>query len=342
MLFLLIFFVFIFLSYLVLENIILNRNLKSIPLRICVTGTRGKSSVVRMLVSILREDGKRVLGKTTGSKATFILPNGDEIDVRRRGLTSIIEQKGLVKRAVNLNADCFVAEIMSIHPENHFIESQRILKPNIVVITNVRRDHIDAMGKTGEEIAGVFSLDISNKSTVFIPEKENREIFINAVTNAGGELIWVKEGLPTNIDPQIKKRGFPRNIELIYALCNHLNINKKAIKNGLKKVRYDIGEFKVWKYRSKETQKMYFLANGFAANDPTSTFDIISKVNEIFPSARGKLVGLLSLRTDRGDRTIQWIEALKNGGLDRFNCIYVTGKHAKIVRRKLRKIFGGK
>ncbi len=337
MLFMLIFSVFIFLSYLVLENIILNHNLKSIPLRICVTGTRGKSSVVRMLVSILKEDGKRVLGKTTGSKAGFILPNGEEIDVRRRGLTSIIEQKGLIKKAANLNADCFVAEIMSIHPENHFIESQRILKPNIVVITNVRRDHIDAMGKTGEEIAGVFALDITKKSTVFIPEKENRDILLTAVKNAGGRLIRVKQGQSDPIQ-SIEKRGFPENIYLVNALCKHLDINPTSIINGLKKVKYDSGAFKVWKHRSKETQKTYFLANGFAANDPESTFNIISKINEIFPSARGKLVGLLSLRVDRGDRTIQWIEALKNGGIDHFKCIYVTGTHAKIVKRKLKKI----
>ena len=338
MLFMLIFSVFIFLSYLVFENIILNRRLKSIPLRICVTGTRGKSSVVRMLASILRENGKIVIAKTTGSKASFILPGGEEIDVPRRGLTSIIEQKSLIKKAVNFNADCFVAEIMSIHPENHFIEAHRLLKPNIVVLTNVRCDHIDAMGKTGEEIASVFALDITKKSTVFIPEKENREIFVSAVKNAGGELIPVKEEIPTNIDPQIKKKGFTGNIEIVYALCNHLHIDKKNIIGGLKKVNHDIGAFKVWKYRPGETQKTYFLANGFAANDPESTFNIISKVNEIFPSARGKLVGLLSLRADRGDRTIQWIEALKNGGIDHFKWLYVTGTHAPIVKRKLEKI----
>jgi poly-gamma-glutamate synthase PgsB/CapB len=230
-----------------------------------------------------------------------------------------------------------VAEIMSIHPENHFIEAHRLLKPHIVVLTNVRRDHIDSMGKTEDEIANVFALDITKKSTVFILEKENRKIFVSAVKNAGGELICVKKGLPTNIDPQIKK-GFTDNIELVCALCNHLNIDKKTIKSGAKKVNYDIGEFKVWKYRPRETQKTYFLANGFAANDPESTFNIISKVNEIFPSAQGKLVGLLSLRADRGDRTIQWIEALKNGGIDRFKWLYVTGTHAKIVKRRLKRI----
>jgi poly-gamma-glutamate synthase PgsB/CapB len=291
-----------------------------------------------MLASILREDGKNVIAKTTGSKASFILPDGEESDVPRRGLTSIIEQKGLIKKAANLNADCFVAEIMSIHPENHFIEAHRLLKPNIVVLTNVRCDHIETMGKTEEEIASVFALDITKESTVFIPEKENREIFVSAVKNAGGKLICVKKESPDDIDPQIKTRGFPGNIELVNALCNHLNIDKKNIISGLKKVNYDIGEFKVWKYSTKEKRKTYFLANGFAANDPESTFEIISKLNKIFPFAQGKLVGLLSLRADRGDRTIQWIETLKNGGIDHFKWLYVTGTHAKIVKRKLEKI----
>ena len=59
------------------------------------------------------------------------------------------------------------------------------------------------------------------------------------------------------------------------------------------------------------------------------------KLKKILPSASTKLVGLLNLRSDRGDRTLQWIKTLK-GDLDKyFDRIYVTGAHTKIVKRKL-------
>ena len=54
-------------AYLVLERIRLDRYRSAIPLTIAVTGTRGKTSVTRMLASVLRESGRRVLAKTTGS-----------------------------------------------------------------------------------------------------------------------------------------------------------------------------------------------------------------------------------------------------------------------------------
>jgi poly-gamma-glutamate synthase PgsB/CapB len=166
-----------------------------IPLRITVSGTRGKSSVVRLLASILREDGKKVLAKTTGSEAKYILPDGSECDVPRHALPSILEQKKLLKKTAKLKVDCIIAEIMSVHPENHYVESQQLLKPNIVLITNFRLDHINAMGKTKNEIASIYNMDIPQKATIFIPEKEISSAFLRAVKNKNIELNAVKKGV---------------------------------------------------------------------------------------------------------------------------------------------------
>lgn len=326
----------VFLGYLAIERIILERRLKAVPLRICITGTRGKTSVVRMLAAILREDGKRVLAKTTGSTPCFILPDGAESEIRRRGLTSIIEQKALVKKAAKLKVDCLAAEIMSILPENHFIEAQRILKPHIVIITNVRCDHTAAMGQTLDEIARVFTLDIPPKAMVFILEKENRPLFAAAVKQVAGTLICVDEKLPPRLKPALEKSFFPDNILLVYALCRHLNIRQTSIIKGLQNVKHDIGEFKVWRCKPGQANREYFFVNGFAANDPESTFEIMAKINKVFPFAAGKLVGVLSLRADRADRTLQWIEALKGGGIEHFKWLFVIGGHAGAVARRLK------
>ena len=135
-----------FLLYLIYERLSVDRWRRTIPLVITVTGTRGKSSVTRLLAAVLRQDGRKVLAKTTGAEPKLIWPDGAETAVRLRGPASIIEQKTLLKNASQSNADCLVAEVMSIHPDNHAVESQQILRPDIVAITNAWPDHVDAMG----------------------------------------------------------------------------------------------------------------------------------------------------------------------------------------------------
>ncbi len=331
----------IFILYLIIERILLSYYTNSIPLIITVTGTRGKTSVVRLLASVLREDGRKVLAKTTGSDAKYILPDASEIDVPRNRLISIIEQKDLVKKAAKIGAQCVVAEIMSIQPENHFVESQQILKPNIVLITNVRKDHTYEMGDKIEEIASTLSLDIPEKADCFIPEKENKTIFIDTVKNTGGNLFQVTKGISSHLlgkSSELKNREFIENLDLVYAVGKHLNINNEIIFRGMQKTKHDIGKLKIWKYKLDKEKKIYYLVNGFSANDPESTFQVITKMKKLLPAVSGKLVGLLNLRADRGDRTLQWIDVLKNDDLNNFGKIYVTGAHRKIVKRKVNRV----
>jgi gamma-polyglutamate synthase len=332
-------FLVLFLFYLVCERLLLDRRRSAIPLRIAVTGTRGKSSVTRIIASILRESGMRVIAKTTGSQARIVLPDASEIAVRRRGIPSIVEQQGLVRRAARLEVDCLVAEIMSIHPENHYVESQQILQPHMVVITNIRSDHTEAMGKTPEEIAAVFSLDIPEKATVFVLEAESRGQIEARVRDAAGTLIRVPPGLSSRLQclaPESASVEFSDNLDLACALAEHLGIAKASICGGVGKTRQDIGKMRIWKYQSGGTVKSCYLVNGFAANDPESSFQVVRMAKSRLPEAGRQWAGLLSLRADRADRTAQWIEALRGGMFDCLSRIYVTGPHARIVARTVR------
>ncbi|HPG96753.1 MAG TPA: poly-gamma-glutamate synthase PgsB, partial [Rectinema sp.] len=51
------------------------RRLKAVPIRILVNGTRGKSTVTRLIAAGLAAGGLRVYAKTTGSAARIILPD---------------------------------------------------------------------------------------------------------------------------------------------------------------------------------------------------------------------------------------------------------------------------
>ncbi len=335
----------LFLLFLVLERSAHNRNLARIPLRITVTGTRGKSSVTRMLAAILAEDGRKVLGKSTGTRACYLMPDGGEADVFRRGTVSIIEQKRLVRMAAQLEVDCLVAEVMSIHPENHFIESQQLLQPGIVVVTNLRVDHTEAMGDTIDEVASVYCRDIPPGSTVFIPVEEVHPALADAVDRVGGQLVPVAAGghgaeaiaVGVGETNRAGRMSFPANVELAGAVGAQLGVDSAAIERALSRQDERPDQLRAWRHRPRSgpDRSEHILVSAFSANDPESTRLAFSNVTARFPEVSGSVVGLLTLRPDRADRTGQWIRSLNAGFAGSFRRLFVTGLQARIVQRRV-------
>ncbi|HTY36758.1 MAG TPA: poly-gamma-glutamate synthase PgsB, partial [Bacteroidota bacterium] len=281
-----------FLCFLAYERITLDRLRRSIPMVIAVTGSRGKSSVVRMLSSVLRQKGMRVLAKTTGSQAQLEFPDGEIKDIPRRGIVSILEQKKILHTAAQMEVDCLIAEIMSIRPENHVAESQQILRPNIVVITNVRRDHLEAMGDTEGAIAEVLKLDVPGAVSVYVPE-QYAHFFRDAAMGFPGSALRAvhverQQGGPLE---------FSDNVALVRRVADDLGISDEICSRGIQNAHHDAGRLKIWRYT--KDGKSVFLVNAFAANDPDSTLEIYNKVARVLRANPSSFLGLLNLRDDR-------------------------------------------
>ncbi len=322
-------------GYLSVEALLLRHWRNSMPFRISVSGTRGKTSLVRMLASVLREDGRRVVAKTTGSQARILLPDGSEVPVRRRGMPSVLEQIGLLRLAVRERAQVLVTEIMSVHRENHLVESRRILRPHLVLMTNFRIDHPEAGGWTRTEVADLLLADVAPGSTVLVPETELEPGFAEAVAFLGGELKPVPSSWGDN--PGSSAPPFLRdNLALVRAAALELGVAPASVDGGLRKARGDQGAHWVRRYRGREGA-LALTVNAFAANDPQSTEMILDWALGQAGSEGGasETVGLLNLRPDRGDRTVQWLRALDQGFGGRFRRLYVVGFHAQAFRRAL-------
>ena len=97
----------------VLETSAHRRRLAKIPIRIHVNGTRGKSSVTRLIAAGLRESGLVTCAKTTGTLPRMILPSGLEYPVFRPSHANVIEQIRIVRTAVS-----YEAEAENINSEN--------------------------------------------------------------------------------------------------------------------------------------------------------------------------------------------------------------------------------
>jgi hypothetical protein len=61
------------------------------------------------------------------------------------------------------------------------------------------------------------------------------------------------------------------------------------------------------------------------------------KIGGEFPHAWRRWVGLLSLREDRGDRTLQWIQGAGEGFFQDFESVVLLGPPARAALRKIRR-----
>ena len=66
-----------------IELYIHNKSLLKIPTRIHVNGTRGKSSVTRLIAAGIRESGLKTYAKTTGTTPRIIDNKGNDIELDR-------------------------------------------------------------------------------------------------------------------------------------------------------------------------------------------------------------------------------------------------------------------
>jgi len=333
----------ILLVYLLIERLWLQRKIHAVPLRICVTGTRGKSSVTRLVAAGLRESGMSVLARTTGAKPVLIFPDGSEEEISRRGLPTILEGKKILEIGAKLRIDACVVELMGIHPEAIYVESQEIFKPHILVLTNVRLDHMEKMGRTKDSIASCFAGAIPEGGTTFVPEDEAYSVFQTTAVSKNTKIIQVSENAYHEL--MEKENGvlfseFEENVRLSLAVSEFLGLDTAAAFRAMSKVFPDFGSLKVWFALRHPPLPDWYFVSGFAANEPESTQSVLSKLGAKQLLEDRAVIGVLNLRGDRGDRTLQWFDALRSGKFPEIQKLICVGDHASAMTRKLKKYAG--
>ena len=212
------------------------------------------------------------------------------------------------------------------------METRQLLKPDVVLVTNFRVDHTAAMGETRDAVASVLALDIPEGARAFVPQQECVPAFREAVREARAELIEVPPG-----DASPEAGQFTDNLDLVRAAARSLGIDDRTIREGIDRTRGDRGALGIWRYQPPGFQAPCFLVNAFAANDPESTMIVYEKVMAALRADVERCIGLMSLRSDRGDRTLQWIEALQGGFTNRFSRLYVVGLHGPALKKRTRR-----
>lgn len=245
------------------EEIRLRRLSDRVPLRILVNGTRGKSTVTRMLIAALNGCGIRTSGKTTGSAARFIFPDLSEEPVpRKRGIMMVAEHIMLFRKAVEHDSQAIVCECMAIREENQQVVGSKLVRPSITVITNARPDHIDLMGNTAEETAEVLCKSIGPSKDVFTSDH-----IVKSALKDSGVNIHYAAALDDGVANVLNKFSFnvhEENLALVLAVCRHLELDENQVLSSVTAAVPDPGMADTLEVKG------HTITNGFAANDPES------------------------------------------------------------------------
>lgn len=288
------------------ESLAHRRRLRRIPTRIHVNGTRGKSSVTRLIAAGLRASGIRVCAKTTGTLPRMILPDGTEYPVFRPSRANVIEQLRIVDTAADFDTQAMVIECMALIPYLQWLSESRFVGATHGVITNAREDHLDVMGPSERDVAMALAGTTPVKGKLYTAERDHLDVFARAAAERKSELIAVTEEEVARITP-LDLAGFTylehaENVALALRVCEDLGVSRATALQGMWAARPDPGAMTA--HEMEFFGRTINFVNGFAANDPESTLRIWNMALERYPEVE-KRVAIFNCRADRPERSQQ-------------------------------------
>ncbi len=283
------------------------KSLSKIPVRIHVNGSRGKSSVVRLIASGLRAGGLKTVAKTTGTSPRIIDENGKDKYIHRLRSASIGEQISLIRRFSKINPDALVIECMAVNPQYQWISEHKIVKSTIGVMTNVRPDHLDEMGISIEQITKSMGNTIPFNGIMVTSEDRQIKLLENISLERNSKFHTCDIANLSNEEiSNFQYLEHKENISLAIKVCELCGVDKSIALEGMSNCIPDPGALTIWKIKYKNTG--FEFINAFAANDPESTLKTWNMINERLN--REKFAIFLNTRLDRQYRTIQLINLI--------------------------------
>lgn len=296
----------IFLGYGIIELHNHHSNVQKIPIRIQVNGTRGKSSVTRLIAAGLRASGMRVIAKTTGTKPRFIISDQEEIPIKRLGKANIIEETKIFRQAQKYQPQAIVIECMALVPEYQKIECDQLVKTTHGVITNVRADHLDVMGPTVKDVAIALANTIPKNGYFFTAENVYLPYFQAIAQKRNTKLYHSNPATVTDDE----MRGFTyiehkENVALALLVCEHFGVPRQTALAGMYQTTPDAGVMRI--YQIEDLGKRLELINTTAANDPDSIAMLWKNCLTYYQNRvkKPELIVLVNCRDDRADRSKQ-------------------------------------
>ena len=269
--------------------------------RIHVNGIRGKSTVTRYVAAIFRKAGYRTFGKTTGSAARILLPNGSDQEIERRGLPNINEQVRIMRQFSQEGAEAAVMECMAVNPVYAEWLEERVMRSNLGILTNVRLDHVDYLGTTLPEIAHSLARSIPRDGYLISAEEdpELQEILRNEAKLRGTELAIANA---TDVTSEslvgFNHYAIEGNVAIGYLVADQIGLPRPEALRAMQTATPDPGAFRLQHF--KQNSQSITWVNLFAVNDRESFMVLCERLFVQHPEFQR--VVILNNRLDRQTR----------------------------------------
>ena len=315
------------------------REREQIQWRVHVNGIRGKSTTTRYVKAIFRDLYCQTYGKTTGSAARILLPDGREESVDRRGFANVNEQIKILRQFIRERAEAIVVECMAVNPVYGEWLEQKVMQSHIGILTNIRLDHTDYLGDNLESIAYALSRSIPNNAILITAEENPRlqEILREQAEARGSKLIIAESGWVSASQLQgFNHFAIEGNVAIGYAIADHLGLSRARALEAMKGADPDPGTLQL--VSLEHQQRTIHWANLFAVNDRESFVDLCERLFRIYPQEQRMVI--LNNRHDRQARVQLFAELAADlnfqtvitfGDFERETNAVLTRRECKVV-----------
>lgn len=252
--------------------------------RILVTGSRGKSSLARLIFTGLAASGLEARGRITGVLPRELAPDGERLIVRNS--PAHVEEMRWWLRQMPPGVEAIVMENSAVQPELQHLAA-RWLAPTLTVMTNARPDHEDAWGPGPYSALDALMRGVSDEG-IFLAGGEPGEskVFLEKISQRRGESVVME-----------KKCGNWResNLALAIRALDLLGLSNVLSFDAMKNLGPDVADFRIFKLNDESEKTPVLLASAFSANDPQSAA-------ELFDSTGWREDETCILYADRPDR----------------------------------------
>lgn len=288
------------------SNYLFNKKLKRLFVhRVHVNGTRGKSTVTRLVAATLRESGVATVGKTTGTAARVFVSHKSDWEVPRKE-ANISEQKKVLNKYMRSNYKAFVFECMAVNPIYQAYLERKMMHSTVGIITNVRMDHMDVQGSTIEEIARSLAFSIPFNGVLITAERNSKALKIlrEVCKKQNTKLIVARPKIvPDSVIKGFSYHEYKENVAIALEFAKVVGIDEKVAIRGMHLAKPDPGAFSLKKMKANKTTVHW--ANLFAINDQESFVSTVKSLHDSLGN-KPKLAVILNNRQDRPDRVSQF------------------------------------
>ncbi|MDR1648648.1 MAG: gamma-polyglutamic acid synthetase [Synergistaceae bacterium] len=228
--------------------------------RVLVTGSRGKSSLVRLIFAGLSAGGTETRGRVTGVLPRELCPGGERRIVRNS--PGHVEEMRWWLRQIPRDAEAVVMENSAVQPDLQGLAALW-LRPVLTVWTNAREDHQDAWGPGPDAAFSSLLRGVPEGCALLLSAELGTDRLARRLKERKGPLFVLEK------DGRDYRES---NLLLAEKALELLGRSSENARAAMRALPPDIADFRVFRLKDDDTR----LAAAFSANDLQSTEHLFS------------------------------------------------------------------